>query len=358
MSLGEAIATARRARGLTQLDLSDRLGITQAALSRYENDLRDVSDDALSRIATELGVTADLLRRARRLEGALAAHAHMRRRATAKPSAWRRLEAQLNLYRLHVDKVGEQIDIRCDLTLPWLDPFEYEPATAARILRAEWRMPQGPVRSVAEWMEAAGCVIIDSDFGTRRVDGLSQWSGTHPVVMLNIAAPTDRRRLTLAHELGHLCLHSQGVPDDPEVEATDFAAEFLMPANLIRSQLRNLTTGKLHDLKRYWGVSMQALIERAHRLEVITVRERTNLYKRFSAKGWRRQEPLSDQLTPERPRLTANIGEAMLSQGLSPQEVNSITGFSPGTPNSPFLQARRHLQPVANPPQPQRAANT
>ncbi|MCQ3814749.1 MAG: helix-turn-helix domain-containing protein [Acidimicrobiia bacterium] len=34
------IATARRAKGLTQSELADHLGITQAALSRYENDLR------------------------------------------------------------------------------------------------------------------------------------------------------------------------------------------------------------------------------------------------------------------------------------------------------------------------------
>ena len=114
-------------------------------------------------------------------------------------------------------------------------------------------------------MEAAGCLIIDTDFETTRVDGLSQWSGAHPVVMLNVGAPTDRRRLTLAHELGHLCLHRQGVPDDVESDANTFAAEFLMPAETIRPELRNLTVGRLHDLKRYWRVSMQALIERAHR---------------------------------------------------------------------------------------------
>ena len=51
MSLGEAIATARRARGLTQADLADDLGITQAALSRYENELRQPTDGDLERIA-------------------------------------------------------------------------------------------------------------------------------------------------------------------------------------------------------------------------------------------------------------------------------------------------------------------
>ena len=266
VSLGEAIATARRARGLTQADLADDLGITQAALSRYENELRQPTDGDLKRIASSLGVVPELLRHDDRMQGALAAGAHMRRRATAKPTAWRRLEAQLNLYRLHTQRLFDELDLKTELTIPWFDPFEYDPRTAARLLRMQWRMPNGPVRGLTRWMEAAGCLIFDSDFKTTRVDGLSQWSDAHPVVMLNVGAPTDRRRLTLAHELGHLCLHRQGVPDDVESDANAFAAEFLMPAETIRPELRNLTVGRLHDLKRYWEVSMQALIERAHQL--------------------------------------------------------------------------------------------
>jgi len=270
----------------------------------------------------------------------------MRRRATAKPTVWRRLEAQLNLHRLHAQRLFDELDLRTELTIPWLDPFEYEPATAARLLRMQWRMPAGPVRDLVGWMEAAGCLIIDSDFDTTRVDGLSQWSGTHPIVMLNLSAPTDRRRLTLAHELGHLCLHSQGVPDDVEADATTFAAEFLMPAETIRPQLRNLTVGRLHDLKRLWGVSMQALIERARELETINGRERTNFYKRFSSLGWRTREPLSDELARERPRLAAEIGKALLDRGHSQSEAARICGYTFDNPDNPFVGDAKRLRLV------------
>lgn len=346
MGLGEAIATARRARGLTQGSLADQLGITQAALSRYENDLRTPTDDVLDEIAATLGVVPELLSRADRMEGALAVGAHMRRRATAKPTVWRRLEAQLNLHRLHAQRLFDELDLRTELTIPWLDPFEYEPTAAARLLRMQWRMPSGPVRDLAGWMEAAGCLIIDTDFETRRVDGLSQWTGPHPIVMLNVAAPTDRRRLTLAHELGHLCLHSQGVPDDVEADATTFAAEFLMPAETIRPHLRNLTVGRLRDLKRLWGVSMQALIERAHDLGTITRRERTNFYKRFSSLGWRTREPLSDELARERPRLAEEIGKALLDRGLSKSEAASICGYAADNPDNPFVGDTKRLRLV------------
>ncbi len=195
-------------------------------------------------------------------------------------------------------------------------------------------------------MEAAGCLIIITDFGTARIDGLSQWSDSQPVIMLNSIPPTDCQRLTLAHELGHLCLHSQGVPDDVEADATAFAAEFLMPADTIRPQLRNLTTGRLHDLKRHWGVSMQALIERAYRLKTISASQRTSLYKRFSKLGWRTHEPVSNELAPEQPRPATEIGQALTARGLTDSEASAICGFTSDNPDNPFLADTARLRLV------------
>ncbi len=226
MSLGEAIATSRQARGLTQAVLAGQLNITQAALSRYEHDLREPTPEILGEIAAALGLTADLLLRTDRMKGALAVGAHMRRRASARATAWRCLEAQLSLYRLHIRRLLDEIEFHVELTLPWFDPFEYEPATAACPLRMQWHIPSGPIHNLTGWMEAAGCLIISMDFGTTRIDGLSQWGDSHPVIMLNSTAPTDRHRLTLAHELGHLCLHSQDVTDDVEADANALPLSF------------------------------------------------------------------------------------------------------------------------------------
>ena len=90
--LGDALVTLRHACGFTQADLADRAGVTQAALSRYESDLRTPEDAVIDALATALGVTSNFLRRAGRVRGAMAVDAHMRRRATAKATVWRRLE--------------------------------------------------------------------------------------------------------------------------------------------------------------------------------------------------------------------------------------------------------------------------
>ena len=55
MSFGEVLVTVRRARGMTQEALAGATGMTQAALSRYENDLRDPSNESLGTLAEALG---------------------------------------------------------------------------------------------------------------------------------------------------------------------------------------------------------------------------------------------------------------------------------------------------------------
>ncbi|MEU6524863.1 ImmA/IrrE family metallo-endopeptidase [Streptomyces sp. NPDC046924] len=276
----------------------------------------------------------------------MAVDAHMRKRATAKATTWRQLEARLNMYRMHVRYLMEEVSLRAEQRIPTFDPVDTDPADAARMVRMQWRMPIGPIRSVTPWVEAAGCVVVAEDFGTSRVDGLSQWVDDHPVILINQAAPVDRLRLTIGHELGHLCLHSSEVTLTMEEDATRFAAEFLMPEEVIRPQLRNLTLGRLHDLKREWGTSMQALIERARELNVISPEKRTNLYKSLSNKGWRTKEPLSDELAPEVPQLAQTIGAAMANKGLTREEIASIAGFSGPETNKIFAAQERRLRAI------------
>lgn len=341
---GEFLAMARRSRGLTQEQLATAVGVSQVAIHRYEAGLREPDDEVLLSMADTLGLTSQFLREAGRARGAMAVDAHMRRAATAKPTVWRRLEATLNIYRMHTRHLLEEVALHADQVMPRYDLMEVSPADAARLTRMQWRIPIGPVWPLVQWIEAAGCVVIEEDFGTPRVDGLSQWIDDRPVMLVNSRAPTDRKRLTLAHELGHLCLHAVEVSPEMEREANEFAAEFLMPMDVIRPQLRNLTLGKLGDLKRQWGVSMQALIERAHGARLITASQRTGLYKQLSARGWRTREPISDELREERPQLTADIGNALAAKGYTPDEIAHLAGFSNANAERPFLPGCRTLR--------------
>jgi Zn-dependent peptidase ImmA (M78 family) len=85
-----------------------------------------------------------------------------------------------------------------------------------------------------------------------------------------------------------------------EEEANAFAAGFLMPEHVIRPELRNLSLGKLIELKREWGVSMQAIFDRAYRLGLVKPSDRAEFYKPLNSRGWKIREPASDELPIER----------------------------------------------------------
>lgn len=334
--LGEVLTTARRASGLTQGELAATAGVTQAALSRYENGLRDPDEMTLEALAAALGLTTRFVRHAGRTRGAMAVDAHMRRRATAQATVWKRLEARLNMFRMHASLLSEEIRIRAEHRVPTFDPVDTLPDAAARMVRMQWGMPIGPVRQLVRWLESAGCLVVEESFGTTRVDGMSQWIDGHPIVYINGDMPTDRKRLTLAHELGHLVLHSNEIVEDVEDQANAFAAEFLMPLEVIRPQIRNLRAAQLPDLKRQWGVSMAALVERSYRAGLMTGDSRTRMYKLFSTKGWRTREPVSDELLPEHPTLVGVIPTALSDRGLTDEEIAGIAGFASARDNELF----------------------
>ena len=327
-SLGDKILTLRRSKGLTQEALAAKLGVTQAALSRWEHGLREIDADTLSLIARTLGVTPEFLNYDMQMKGGVAVEAHMRRQKTANVADWKRIESVLNIERIRAAFVFDRISIITKNGLPTLPIEEYTPAEAARTVRGMWQMPMGEVKNLTQWLESAGVIIIEKNFDTTRVDAMSQWASAHPVVLVNSTFSTDRKRLTLAHELGHLVMHSSTHEPEAEEQANQFAAEFLMPEQHIKGELeKSVSVRNLMRLKMIYGVSMQALFERAYQLEIVTQTDRTNFYKMMAKRGWRKNEPQSDALPKESPTTYKRIVSELEKIGLKEKERKTILGL-------------------------------
>src|SRR5262249_30188320 len=138
--IGEVLTIARKSRGMTQAELAEAVGLTQAAINRYEAGERDPDEMIVAALADALAVKR-LLRHGDRFRGALAVDAHMRRQKTTKASLWRRLEARLNLLRVHASFLFEEVSLRSEQQVPTFDPEFTRPEDAARLVRAQWRLP-------------------------------------------------------------------------------------------------------------------------------------------------------------------------------------------------------------------------
>lgn len=359
-ALGDAITTLRQSRGLSQTELADAVGVTQVALHRYEAGEREPRAETVTALASALGVTEMFLRHEFRLQGGVAQDAHMRKRKTTKAGDWKLVEARLNELRMTTAYFLHRAPLRQEFTVPEVDMAVATPTEAAQMTRARWRMPSGPVMSITPWLEAAGIVVIVEEFPTPKIDGMSQWGKDSAVMLVNALLPAHRRRLTMAHELGHLVMHDEALAgdDDVEAEANEFAAEFLMPAHMMRNELRPLrgatpqrTLSILGALKENWGVSMQALFERAFQLGIVDAEKRTAFYKMLSARRWRTKEPGDEMIIPETPRLAPSIGTSLKANGISEAETMVLLGATNPERIRPFLapptvESRGHLRAV------------
>jgi Zn-dependent peptidase ImmA (M78 family) len=98
---------------------------------------------------------------------------------------------------------------------------------------------------------------------------------------------------------------------DMEDEANSFAAEFMMPRREIKPSLYGLTLPKLMDLKREWGISMAALVQRGYDLKTLTDAQRKYMFINFGKKGWRMKEPVDIPI--EKPALLNQLLSAHMN---------------------------------------------
>ena len=64
-TLGGRIARLRKEKGMTQLELADRMGVTDKAVSKWERDVSCPDIASMPRLAEVLGATVDELMQAR-----------------------------------------------------------------------------------------------------------------------------------------------------------------------------------------------------------------------------------------------------------------------------------------------------
>ncbi len=301
---------ARDARGLTQSDLATRLKVAQGTLSKYETGFGDPPDEFASELSADLGFPKAFFYEPGRPYGFPPFHYRKRKKLSAKILA--RIVAEMNIRRLHLSKMLVSFDLRSNAFIPEIDPDQYrgrskgqiDPEDAARLVREIWMLPSGPIPNMVELLEDNGGVVIPCDFGTDLLDAMSQRIDGLPVLFfVNVNSPADRLRHTLAHELGHMVLHTISVKSDEEMEdeADAFAGAFLLPADEIRPQLRRFDLRQVANLKIYWKASMGAIAVRASRLNLITPYQSKMFWIEMGKLGYRRREP--NEPPKEHPKL-------------------------------------------------------
>ncbi len=314
---------------MSQAGLARATGLTQGFLSKVENGLTEPSEDAVQLLVDVLNFPKSFFYQSERTYGLpVSVHPMYRKKAAVGQHAIENIHAQINVRILHLKKLFKAIEFESKLPLPEFDVDEYgsDIEAISSLLRRTWLIPDGPIDNLTHYLEQAGIIIVNCDFGDISIDGISfQVPDLPPTIFLNQNQPGDRMRLTLGHELGHLVMHRIPVPD-MERQAYDFAAAFLMPYKDIMKSFRGkITLSRLAALKPVWKISMQALLMRAKSLGLLTYNQNRYLWMQINKHNIRFREPAELDIPKEKPSIVSDIFNVHLNElGYNLAELSKI----------------------------------
>lgn len=285
----------REYRGYSQTELASHIqGLSQSNLSKFEKGVGQLSNEVLQRIVDFLKFPTSFYEKAisNKVDSA-----HYRKRVGVAKKEKDYIEKSLKLIGYIVDQMSDTIEFPA-FSLQTIDISEgFTPTSAAQIIRRSMGILQGPVSNIYSKLESNGIIIIEIFDCNEGFDGVSFLTDMgYPVIVINGNYSNDRKRLTLAHELGHIVLHISpdfAIPDcrNKEEEAFSFAAEFLMPSDEIKGSLTDLRPSYLLPLKQYWLTSMASIVHRAKDLGTISSDKYKYLNVELSRKGYKKKEP-------------------------------------------------------------------
>jgi Zn-dependent peptidase ImmA (M78 family)/transcriptional regulator with XRE-family HTH domain len=282
--IGLRLRRARIGAKLSLRELSSAMSgiVTAQAISRYENNVMMPSSSVLIALSKALGVTAEYLLGDDRV---VIQSVAFRNGASQAEKLSHAIEAKILDYVQRYADLAQLTEIQ---TASWKRPKDnaFKVSTldhaenAANVIRAQWNLGTGPIMSIAAALEAHAIRLIATDLppefsGTKAIVKIKK-TELVPVIVINKSQNAERQRFTYAHELAHLLLQFAPAARSAFVEkASDrFAGAFLVNSQHLADRLGGARTalsfGELIELKRYFRVSLAALVVRCRQAELIS----------------------------------------------------------------------------------------
>jgi Zn-dependent peptidase ImmA (M78 family)/DNA-binding XRE family transcriptional regulator len=322
MIFGERVEQAREFRELTQVRLAEIVGLSQVSVARLERSGTETSELLLANLVHALSFPRAFFTREPLTHVALGT-LEFRARTDTTARAKKRAHQYASIVFESAATLGSRLQLP-EMRLPKLDG---DPESAARLLRSELGIsPNAPIRNLTDTLERSGVFVFSLPDLAAGCDGFSAWGTIErvvkPAIFVSASTPGDRQRLTTAHEVGELCLRDLPPGREREKSANYFAGALLMPPDAFRRDL--VSPVSLHDfleMKKRYGVSVQAGVVRAFNLGIISERRYRTLYKQISVLKWRKKEPI--EITPEKPRAFSKMAEVLYGD---PIDVARLAG--------------------------------
>lgn len=325
------IREARISRGLSLSELGELLGVTKQNISKYELGTVNISSENLIKISSELDFPISFFYKPKKnIETSSSSVTFFRSLRSTSKKLRESQQQKIDFIEEVFCELSEYIDFP-PLNIPnnLVDEYKLnlsneEIEDVAAKLRACWNLGDGPIKNLSNILFKKGVIISKSDLQTHNIDAFSRLKNARAYIILGSDKQCAvRSRFDLAHELGHIILHSH-IDDNTfksnintiEDEANKFASSFLLPANEFTKDIFSISLDSFIYLKEKWRVSIAAMIFRCKDLNIISDSQKTNLFKQMAIRKWRKKEPLDDKLNFENPSLFQEAFDLLIDNNI------------------------------------------
>lgn len=306
----ERIREARLARGITAIELAEMIGVSRQTISKYELGTMDPGSRIVD-LSICLNVPTSFFckqlstpeNRGTTFFRSLKTNAARAKEIMSVKSRWATQIAEV----LSKDIIFPAIDLPAlPETFSRNTSYTLEDIESISMsVRKYWGLGTSPIPNMSRLLESHGIVVATIKTGCAETDACSAFVGTRPFIFLDMQKECAvRTRFNMAHELGHLILHSnisqadleqKKVLDRIEKEANQFASCFLLPQNSFLLDIRSTSLQSFLPLKVKWKTSIQSMVYRCKDLDVFSDNQMIYIQKQISAKRWRKNEPYDSE---------------------------------------------------------------
>ena len=114
-----------------------------------------------------------------------------------------------------------------------------------------------------------------------------------------------------------------------EKQADFFSSEFLFPQEAFESEAKRFTLSEFTRLKMKWKISIGAQIFKTSRMDFATNDLIKPLWRSYSRRGWKKNEPCDGELACEEPRLIKDGLQLVLeSKTQKPSDIFNQFGMN------------------------------
>lgn len=288
-AFAQRLVNARKIRCMSQRELSNKLEgqVSPTAIEKYEKGLMMPSSSALILLSKALDMKLDYFFRpftvaidTSKFEFRKSASMGAKKVESIKHIVCAEIEKYLEIEGI----LGNTISFTLDYSNILIEG-EDEAKWLARRLREDLNIGSDAIVSAVELLESCGVKIIEIDHD-EKFSGTCNTAGAIPVIVINQRMTSERKRITIFHELGHLLMHfAEGI--DEEKMCNVFANDVLIPSdrfmNLLGASRHDISLVELQAIQREYGISVDALMAKAAQLNIITSNRYTSYYKKKNA---------------------------------------------------------------------------